>query len=115
MTDQPLSADASPTTLSLGYIADSDLEEDKEDPEEDPTDHHLRPTLLLYLQMIFSPQDENTEAFETNESTSTSPTSPHYTPRSPSAKAGIAEFAATLPSSSSPPENVESLKDNIRV
>ncbi|GJW35006.1 hypothetical protein Tco_0057926 [Tanacetum coccineum] len=28
--------------------------------------------------------------------------------------AGITEFAATLPSSSPPPENVESLKDNIR-
>ncbi|GJX40374.1 hypothetical protein Tco_0255364 [Tanacetum coccineum] len=39
MKDQPLSADASPTALSLGYIADSDPEEDKEDPEEDPADH----------------------------------------------------------------------------
>ncbi|GJU23990.1 hypothetical protein Tco_1162611 [Tanacetum coccineum] len=39
MKDQPLSADASPTTLSPGYIADSDPEEDKEDPEEDPADH----------------------------------------------------------------------------
>ncbi|GJX95089.1 putative reverse transcriptase domain-containing protein [Tanacetum coccineum] len=39
MTDQPLSADASPTTLSPGYIADSDSEEDNEDPEEDPADH----------------------------------------------------------------------------
>ncbi|GJR92134.1 hypothetical protein Tco_0216145 [Tanacetum coccineum] len=28
--------------------------------------------------------------------------------------AGITEFAAALPSSSPPPENVESLKDNIR-
>ncbi|GJW56942.1 hypothetical protein Tco_0103673 [Tanacetum coccineum] len=37
--DQPLPVDASPTTLSLGYISDSDLEEDKEDPEEDPADH----------------------------------------------------------------------------
>ncbi|GJY36640.1 hypothetical protein Tco_0422018 [Tanacetum coccineum] len=35
MKDQPPSADASPTSLSLGYIADSDLEKDKEDPEED--------------------------------------------------------------------------------
>ncbi|GJS40050.1 hypothetical protein Tco_0565093 [Tanacetum coccineum] len=39
MKDQPLSADASPTTLSPGYIADSNPEEDKEDPEEDPADH----------------------------------------------------------------------------
>ncbi|GKB81166.1 hypothetical protein Tco_0948061 [Tanacetum coccineum] len=34
--DQPLPADALPTALLLGYIADSDP---KEDPEEDPTDH----------------------------------------------------------------------------
>nr|GFC05804.1 hypothetical protein [Tanacetum cinerariifolium] len=39
--DQPLPDDASPTALSLGYIADSDLEEDPEDaPEEDPVDYH---------------------------------------------------------------------------
>ncbi|GJR15662.1 hypothetical protein Tco_0798314 [Tanacetum coccineum] len=36
--DHPLPADASPIALSLGYIADSDPEEDKEDPEEDPAD-----------------------------------------------------------------------------
>ncbi|GJY65881.1 hypothetical protein Tco_0468119 [Tanacetum coccineum] len=34
--DQPLPADASPTTLLSGYVADSDLEED---PEEDPADY----------------------------------------------------------------------------
>ncbi|GKG21805.1 hypothetical protein Tco_0384400, partial [Tanacetum coccineum] len=39
MKDQPLSADASPTALSPGYISDFDPEEDKEDPEEDPVDH----------------------------------------------------------------------------
>ncbi|GJX47195.1 hypothetical protein Tco_0272385, partial [Tanacetum coccineum] len=39
MEDQPLPADASPTTLSPGYIADFDPEEDEEDPEEDPADH----------------------------------------------------------------------------
>ncbi|GKB70948.1 hypothetical protein Tco_0932360, partial [Tanacetum coccineum] len=38
MKDQPLSTDASPTTLLLGYIADSNPEEDKKDPEEDPKD-----------------------------------------------------------------------------
>ncbi|GJX02140.1 putative reverse transcriptase domain-containing protein [Tanacetum coccineum] len=39
--DQPLPADASPTALSPGYVADSDpLEEDpKEDPEEDPAEY----------------------------------------------------------------------------
>ncbi|GJY97063.1 hypothetical protein Tco_0513973 [Tanacetum coccineum] len=38
--DQPYAADASPTTLSPGYIADSDLEEDPEDESEDgPTDY----------------------------------------------------------------------------
>ncbi|GJZ79586.1 hypothetical protein Tco_0644423 [Tanacetum coccineum] len=36
MEDQPLLDDASPTTLSPGYIADSDPEED---PEEDPVDY----------------------------------------------------------------------------
>ncbi|GJR42406.1 hypothetical protein Tco_1310509 [Tanacetum coccineum] len=38
-TDQPLPVDASPTALSPGYIADSDLEEDEKDPEEDPADY----------------------------------------------------------------------------
>ncbi|GJY40260.1 hypothetical protein Tco_0427530 [Tanacetum coccineum] len=38
MKDQPLSADASPIALSPGYIANSNPEEDKEDPEEDPAD-----------------------------------------------------------------------------
>ncbi|GJX39691.1 hypothetical protein Tco_0252994 [Tanacetum coccineum] len=37
--DQSLPADASPTALSPGYIADSNPEEDKEDPEEDLADH----------------------------------------------------------------------------
>ncbi|GKG32560.1 hypothetical protein Tco_0430070, partial [Tanacetum coccineum] len=36
----PLPDDASPAALSLGYIADSDLEEDpEEDPEEDHADY----------------------------------------------------------------------------
>ncbi|GKF67577.1 hypothetical protein Tco_0197256, partial [Tanacetum coccineum] len=39
MKDQPLSADASPTALSPGYITDFNPEKDKEDPEEDPADH----------------------------------------------------------------------------
>ncbi|GKE74068.1 hypothetical protein Tco_1536109 [Tanacetum coccineum] len=40
MEDQPLPDDASPTTLSPGYIADSDPEDDpEEDLEEDPADY----------------------------------------------------------------------------
>nr|GFC83117.1 hypothetical protein [Tanacetum cinerariifolium] len=38
--DQPYAADALPTVLSLGYIADSDPKEDPEDDsEDDPTDY----------------------------------------------------------------------------
>ncbi|GJY79025.1 hypothetical protein Tco_0484826 [Tanacetum coccineum] len=39
MEDQPLPVDASPTSLSPGYVADFDPEEDEEDPKEDPADH----------------------------------------------------------------------------
>ncbi|GKE11102.1 putative reverse transcriptase domain-containing protein, partial [Tanacetum coccineum] len=40
LEDQPLPADASPTTLSLGYVANSDLDEDpEEDPEDDYADY----------------------------------------------------------------------------
>ncbi|GKD31067.1 hypothetical protein Tco_1241845, partial [Tanacetum coccineum] len=39
MEDQLLPVDASPTALSLGYIADFDREEDEEDPKEDPADY----------------------------------------------------------------------------
>ncbi|GKE75291.1 hypothetical protein Tco_1537332, partial [Tanacetum coccineum] len=40
MEDHPLPDDASPTSLSPGYITDSDPEEDpEEDHEEDPTDY----------------------------------------------------------------------------
>nr|GFD46362.1 hypothetical protein [Tanacetum cinerariifolium] len=53
MEDQPLTADASPTALSPGYVVDSDSEKDEKDKEEE--EH----TLLVYLQMILSPQAEN--------------------------------------------------------
>ncbi|GKD19164.1 hypothetical protein Tco_1208322 [Tanacetum coccineum] len=40
LEDQPLPADASPTALSPGYVADSDLDDDpEEDPEEDHADY----------------------------------------------------------------------------
>ncbi|GKF85395.1 hypothetical protein Tco_0253222 [Tanacetum coccineum] len=35
MKDQPLSADASPTALSPGYIANSDPEEDDDNDDDD--------------------------------------------------------------------------------
>ncbi|GKA69198.1 hypothetical protein Tco_0775262, partial [Tanacetum coccineum] len=35
MKDQPIPEDASPAALSPGYIANSDLEDDEEDPEDD--------------------------------------------------------------------------------
>ncbi|GJZ50500.1 hypothetical protein Tco_0604690 [Tanacetum coccineum] len=38
MEDQPLPADASPTALSAGYIADFNSEEDEEDPADHPAD-----------------------------------------------------------------------------
>ncbi|GKC71718.1 hypothetical protein Tco_1117601 [Tanacetum coccineum] len=96
--DQPLPADASPTALSSGYVADSDLEEDpKEDPEEDPADYladggddddddekeegeeeeedkHLAPTHSTTLHAIdHIPSAEDTKAFETDESVPTLP------------------------------------------
>nr|GEW57034.1 zinc finger, CCHC-type [Tanacetum cinerariifolium] len=39
MEDQPLSADASPTALSPGYIVDFDSEKDEKDPKEEPADY----------------------------------------------------------------------------
>nr|GEZ98626.1 integrase, catalytic region, zinc finger, CCHC-type, peptidase aspartic, catalytic [Tanacetum cinerariifolium] len=38
--DQPLPADASPTTLSPGYVVDSDPEKDEKDLKENPADYH---------------------------------------------------------------------------
>ncbi|GJV52910.1 hypothetical protein Tco_1448651 [Tanacetum coccineum] len=37
--EQPLPAAVSPTAESPGYIADSNLEKDEEDPEDDPADY----------------------------------------------------------------------------
>ncbi|GKA11569.1 hypothetical protein Tco_0691115 [Tanacetum coccineum] len=108
MEDQPLPADASPTALSPGYIADSDPEEDEEDPADHPADGGDNDDNESSDDddMIMSPQAEDIEAFETNESASTPPTSLHH-------------FAVALPSSlppsvSPPPENIKSLKDNIK-
>nr|GFD38093.1 hypothetical protein [Tanacetum cinerariifolium] len=77
-----------------GYIDDSNPEEDEEDPEEDPVDYPANgednddnessddddddDDVEKDGELIMSPQAEDTEAFETNESASTPPTSPHH-------------------------------------
>ncbi|GJR90785.1 hypothetical protein Tco_0214796 [Tanacetum coccineum] len=67
------------------HIATSNPEEDKEDPEDDSSDHprkeesiKLRQTLLLYLQMTLSPQAEDAEAVKTDESAPRPPTPYHF-------------------------------------
>nr|GFD36218.1 hypothetical protein [Tanacetum cinerariifolium] len=39
MKDQPLPVDALPTTLSPGYVVDSDPKKDEKDPKEDHADY----------------------------------------------------------------------------
>ncbi|GJY25585.1 hypothetical protein Tco_0400311 [Tanacetum coccineum] len=100
--DQPYAADASPSALSLGYIAESNSEEDpKEDSEEDPIDYatdtdddeedkeeeeessydneeeekHLAPAVALSA-VDPVPSDEETKLFETDESVATPPPPP---------------------------------------
>ncbi|GKA31828.1 reverse transcriptase domain-containing protein [Tanacetum coccineum] len=104
--DQPLPADASPTALSPGYIVDSDPKEDEEDPADHPADEGDNDDNESSGDddddddMILSPQAENIEACETDESASTPPTSPHH-------------FATALPSSSLPP-SVSPPPENIK-
>ncbi|GKF74510.1 hypothetical protein Tco_0220842 [Tanacetum coccineum] len=87
MEDQPLPADASPTALSPGYIADSDPKEDEEDPKEDPADHPANRGDNDDNEssddddddddMILSPQVEDAEAIKTNKYAPTPPTPYH--------------------------------------
>ncbi|GJQ91830.1 putative reverse transcriptase domain-containing protein, partial [Tanacetum coccineum] len=100
--DQPYAADALPSTLSLGYIVESDSEEDlEEDSEEDPIDYatdtddeeedkeeeessdddkekeHLSPAIALsYVDPV--PSVEETKPFEIDESAATPPPPPTY-------------------------------------
>ncbi|GKE17672.1 hypothetical protein Tco_1425249 [Tanacetum coccineum] len=99
------------------YIDDSDPKEDREDPEEDPADYPANGGDNDDNEssdddenddnMIMSPQAEDAKAVKTDESAPT-PSTPYHL------------FAATLPSSSLPPsvsptpENIKSLKDNIK-
>ncbi|GKB17106.1 hypothetical protein Tco_0851029 [Tanacetum coccineum] len=84
--DQPLPADASPTALSLGYVADSDpLEEessknDNEEEEkafeedEDKEEEHIASANSDLLPAIdFVPSAEEMKPFETDESAATPP------------------------------------------
>ncbi|GJS85735.1 hypothetical protein Tco_0752276 [Tanacetum coccineum] len=126
INDQPLSANASPTSLSPSYIADSDPSE--EDPKEDPAeypagrgddddddddkeeedeeeDRHLdlaNSTTLPAIDPI--PSVEDTEAFETDESALTpNHTSPTCMLMEAATEALIVAVAAALPPSSPPP------------
>ncbi|GKB70544.1 putative reverse transcriptase domain-containing protein [Tanacetum coccineum] len=159
--DKPIPVDASHIALSLGYVTDSDPEEDPEDdPKEDPDDYpadegddddydessrddaddedgeasededdnkdeeeHLAPTDSSDVPVVDPvPLTEDIEAFETDESAPTPPTSPHHiiifsetiprtarmyvrphTPPSPSAEARFAEFASAPTPLLSPP------------
>ncbi|GJY93650.1 hypothetical protein Tco_0509432 [Tanacetum coccineum] len=80
--EQPLPAAASPTTESPGYIPESDLEEDIR-----KILRRIHPTILLtkettgMMRIDQDPSDEETEPFETDESTATPPSPPHPTYR----------------------------------
>ncbi|GJU92338.1 reverse transcriptase domain-containing protein [Tanacetum coccineum] len=72
---------------------------------------------IFGLSELKSSDDDNDDDVEKDEEDEEE--EEHLAPADPSAvptddPAGITEFAAALPSSSPPPENVESLKDNIR-
>ncbi|GJU20315.1 putative reverse transcriptase domain-containing protein [Tanacetum coccineum] len=121
--DQPLPADASPIALSLGYVADSDPEEDpkdvlKEDPddvdesfgddaddedeeeasEEEDDDEDDKEHLALADSSAVPiddpvPSAKNTEAFETDESAPTPPS-----PRPRKARISIPSVSLLVPS-----------------
>nr|GEU63850.1 hypothetical protein [Tanacetum cinerariifolium] len=78
--DQPVPTNASPTSLSPGYAVDSDPKKElEEDPEEDP-EEHLAPTNSTTLPVVDPvPLAEQTQAFETNESSLTPPSPPTHT------------------------------------
>ncbi|GJZ53936.1 hypothetical protein Tco_0608821 [Tanacetum coccineum] len=80
MEDQSLPADASPTTLSSGYIADFNPEEDEEDPADHPVDGGDNDDNESSDDDNDDDDDvgKDTEAFEIDESASTPPTAPHH-------------------------------------
>nr|GEW34156.1 hypothetical protein [Tanacetum cinerariifolium] len=73
LEDQPLHADASPTALSPGYVADSDLDED---PDEDPEEDHANYPADGGEDDDDDDIAEDTKAFETDEAAPTPMPSP---------------------------------------
>ncbi|GJR96445.1 reverse transcriptase domain-containing protein [Tanacetum coccineum] len=119
MRTQALEAGARVDTLedtaSRRYIANFNPEEDEEDPEEDPADYPANEGDNSDDES--SDDDNDDDDVEKDEEDEEE--EEHLALADPSAvptddPACITEFAAALPSSSPPPENVESLKDNIR-
>ncbi|GJT82093.1 hypothetical protein Tco_1056435 [Tanacetum coccineum] len=115
--DQPLPVNASPIALSPGYIADSNLEEDEEDPEEDLADYPVDGRDNDDNESSDDGHrsiDDVRRIREDEEGGGDLASEPNLL------HACITEFAAALPSSSlpsslpPPPENIKSLKDNIR-
>ncbi|GKE98119.1 hypothetical protein Tco_0021470, partial [Tanacetum coccineum] len=123
--DQPYAVADSPIALSSGYVADSDPEEDSEDgpvdypadggdgdnddeeeeeASEEEEDEHLAPTDFVIAPVIdHVPSSEETEPFETDESTATLP-SPLISLSPPSTEERLARCLAApaLPSSPLP-------------
>nr|GEX12176.1 hypothetical protein [Tanacetum cinerariifolium] len=82
--DQPYATADSPITLSLGYIADPNLEVDLEDESEDgdeEEEEHLAladSTAAAFPVLDLAPSTEGTEPFEIDESAVTPPPPPAY-------------------------------------
>nr|GFA20031.1 hypothetical protein [Tanacetum cinerariifolium] len=101
MEDQPLLADASPTTLSPEYIVDSDPEKDKKDPKEDPAYYHAdRGNNEDDESSNDDDDDDDVEKDEEDKEEEE-----HPAPADPS------DVSTFLPP---PLEDIKSLKDNIR-
>nr|GEY71897.1 hypothetical protein [Tanacetum cinerariifolium] len=116
MEDQPLPTNTSPTALLPGYINDSNPEEDEEDPVDYPANRGDNDDNESSDDDNDDDDDDVEKDGEDDEEVE------HLAPVDPSVvpiddHACIIEFAVALPSSlpPPPPENIKSLKDNIRV
>ncbi|GJX89355.1 hypothetical protein Tco_0341369 [Tanacetum coccineum] len=133
LPNYPHAADASPTTLSSGYIADSDPEEDPEDELEDgPTDYpadgdyeeeeeHLASADSTAVSPDVDPisSAKETEPFETDESAATPPPAYRTTARmfvrthAPIPFPSEAEVARLLAIPIPPPSSLTSLSSQL--